>query len=158
MDTQESMESGIGAPIAAHPTVPQVQEFPQPVMEEVATTAIVSVEQPAQEAVPSGTLAQLTGYLNIGVGLVLLVILGLYAAGFGVWVTHLHVTHRDEGIHWMEQAVTSLFWLVVLLVVLRFVQHNTKLALQLLAVGVILFGGWFVISAIQASGGDDEHH
>lgn len=158
MDTQASTETGIGTPIAAHPTAPEQQSLDHSVTVEVPTTAVAIIEQPAQKPAPSGTLAQVTGYLNIGVGLLLLVILGVYALGFSIWVTHLHVAHRDEGIHWMEQAAIALFWLVVLLVVLRFVQHNTTFALQVLAAVIVLLGGWFVISAVQASGGDNEHH
>ena len=138
-------------PMAAQPTLVQ-EAVPAPVYEAVAET-IVPVAP-----VPTGSLALFTGYANIGIGFVVLVILGMYFAGFGIWVTHLHVTHRDEGVEWMERAVTTLFWLLVLLGIMRFIQFYPRIAMQILAVAIVLIGGWFVIKAVQAtSEGEDEH-
>lgn len=137
-------------PMAAQPSAPAVT-VPAPVYETI-------VEVPAAPPAPSGSLALFTGYANIGIGLVVLVILGMYLAGFGIWVTHLHVTHRDEGIEWMERAVTTVFWLLVLLGIIRFVQFYPEITMQILAIAIVLLGGWFVIKAVKAtSEGEDEH-
>lgn len=147
------------APMAAQPTVEPIILDSQP---QAAPTAIIVQEPtgvPNSGAVASdGSLALIAGYLNVGVGLVLLAALGMYITGFGIWITHLKVSGRDEGIEWMESAVRTLFYLIILMGLVRFAQYHTKLVLSILAIAVVLLGGWAVISAIQASGeGDDEH-
>lgn len=151
--TEEHAPIPSGAPPAAATSgavpIPAGVPAAVPAHQQLSTTSA------AAEA-PSGTLAQVAGYFNVGVGLVLLAALGLYAAGFGKWVTHLGLSYRDEGIHRMETATVMLFWLLVVLGVVRFVQYHTAFTLQLLAVLVVLFGGWFVIKAVQASGGEND--
>jgi hypothetical protein len=99
-----------------------------------------------------------TGYANIGVGFIVLAVLGMYIAGLGIWAAHIKVTGRDEGVEWMERAVSTLFWLLVILGIMRFVQYNPQLAMQIVAIVVVAIGGWLAIKAVQASGeGDDEH-
>lgn len=137
-------------PMAAQPSSAQ-EIVPVPMYETL-------VEVPTTPSAPTGSLALFTSYANIGIGFVVLVILGMYFAGFGIWVTHLHVTHRDEGIEWMERAVTTLFWLLVLLGIIRFIQFYPQIAMQILAVTIVLLGGWFVIKAVQATGAEGDEH
>lgn len=108
-------------------------------------------------AVEQGTLPVIAGYLNIGVGLVVLAIFGMYFAGFGIWITHLKVTGRDEGIHWMERAVITLFWLIVVLALVRFAQYHTQAALMVLGFIAVAVLAWLAVKVMQASGGEDEH-
>lgn len=109
-------------------------------------------------ATEPGTLPLIAGYLNIGVGLVVLAMFGMYIAGFGIWITHLKVTGRDEGIAWMERAVQTAFWLAVLLGAVRFVQHNTQAAIAILSVVVLIVVAWMAFKVIQASGAEDDEH
>jgi hypothetical protein len=160
--TTEVIEIGAGEPMSAQPTqvqtnpVPAIQEVVEPVQEVfVQETSVPAVPPPAE---PSGSLALFTGYANIGVGFIVLAVLGMYIAGLGIWAAHIKVTGRDEGIEWMERAVSTLFWLLVILGILRFVQYNPQLAMQIVAVVVVAIGGWLAIQAVRASGeGDDEH-
>lgn len=104
------------------------------------------------------TIGQVAGVLNIGAGVLLVAALLVFLSGFGVWVTHLGLPHRDEGLIAMEQGVGLLFILVCILAVVRFAQFHTQAVLQILAIALILFGGGMVIAALRASGGGDDEH
>ncbi len=113
---------------------------------------------PQTEAPADSTLSVVAGYLNVGVGLVVLAALGMYVAGFGIWITHLKVTGRDEGIEWMESAVRTLFYLIIVLGIVRFAQYHTQALMGIIAIAVVIFGGWALIGIIQASGGEEDEH
>lgn len=152
----------LGAPIPASPEggadgVPIVPAGQDTQIQPIPVTQTQAVTQ-APPAVESGTLPLIAGYLNIGVGLVVLAMFGMYFAGFGIWITHLKVTGRDEGIAWMERAVQTAFWLVVLLGIVRFVQYNTQAALAILSIIVLLVIAWLAFKVIQASGAEDDEH
>lgn len=153
--------------MAAQPTVQStVQPVVQPIVidsQPEAAPAAIIVQSPAGApdsgaVAPDGSLALIAGYLNVGVGLVLLAALGMYITGFGIWITHLKVSGRDGGIEWMESAVRTLFYLIILMGIVRFAQYHTKAVLSILAIAIILLGGWAVISAVQASGGGEDEH
>lgn len=127
---------------------------------EMAPVQIVEPPVGAQQVlqpVQSGTLPLIAGYLNIGIGIVVLAILGMYVAGFGIWVTHLHVSGRSEGIHWMQNAVITLFWLIVVLALIRFIQYHTQTALVILSFVVVGLLVWFAIQIAKSGGDEDEH-
>lgn len=96
------------APMAAQPTVQasvsSTTEAPSAVTVIDLTTS-VPVVSPTAPTPPDSTIAIIAGYLNVGVGLVVLVAIGLYIAGLGQWITHLKVSGRDQGVEWMESAV-----------------------------------------------------
>lgn len=102
------------------------------------------------------TVAQVAGILNIGAGALLIAALTMFLLGFGVWVTHLGLPHRDEGIAWMEHGVATLFTLVCILAIARFFQFHTQAVLQILAIAIVVFGGGVLIAALRAGGGKDE--
>ncbi len=102
------------------------------------------------------TIAQLAGILNIGAGVLLMVALLFFFSGFSVWITHLGLPYREEGIIQMERGVTILFVLVCILAVVRFFHFHTQAVLQILAIAVALLIGWLIIVAIQQGGKDEE--
>lgn len=114
---------------------------------------------PAQAGNDALSLAQVAGYLNILAGLMLLAALGMFLGGLGQWWAHLGLPARDEGIQWMRRGVTTLFVLVVLLGIVRFIQFHAQFALGALALGILLLGGWAVISIAKAtSAGEEDDH
>jgi len=117
-----------------------------------------SVVQPAPAGSDALTLSQVAGYLNIVAGLMLLAALGMFLGGLSQWWAHLGLPARDEGIMWMGRGVSTLMFLVVLLGLVRFVQLHPQAALEVVALAIILFGGWAVIAVVKAtSAGEDEH-
>ena len=101
------------------------------------------------------TVAQIAGIVNIGAGVLLMVALLLFFGGLGTWAVHLGLPHRDEGIILMEHGVVLLFTLVCILGIARLVQFHTQAVLQILAIALILFGGYIVI-IVARSGGEEE--
>jgi hypothetical protein len=155
--------------MAAQPTGGTVQtpSAPSTVPPSDTVQVIDLTGAPASQAVvapsdgviaPDSTLAVVAGYLNVGVGLIVLAALGMYVAGFGTWITHLKVTGRDQGIEWMESAVRTLFYLIIVLGLVRFAQYHTQAFMGVIAVAVVIFGGWAVIGIIKASGGEEDEH
>lgn len=104
-------------------------------------------------------ISHLAGLLNIFSGVLLVLAVGFFVSGFFKWITHIGLPHRDEGILSMSQGVSMLFFLVVMLWVVRIVQYHSQAVMRILAIAVVLFGGWVVIQAVKAAnaGGDDEH-
>lgn len=152
----------MGAPIPAGTEAVPAPAVP---LEGIPVDAALVPVQIAQQlpttpppATEPGTLPLIAGYLNIGVGLVVLAMFGMYITGLGIWAAHLKVTGRDEGIAWMERAVQTAFWLVVLLGIVRFVQYNTQAAIAILSVVVLLVVAWMAFKVIQASGAEDDEH
>lgn len=148
--------------MAASPTVQAVEPVQTPAQPAEAVQVIDLTGAPGTPqaiSTPSdSTLSLVAGYLNVGVGLVVLAALGMYVAGFGIWITHLKVSGRDEGIEWMESAVRTLFYLIIVLGIVRFAQYHTQALLGIIAIAVVIFGGWALVSVIQASGGEEDEH
>lgn len=149
-------DQGLGAPLSAEPaqiaTTTAAEPIVGPTFFEHGTDASVG------PFAATGTLALVAGYLNIGVGIVLVVMLGMYLGGFMLWLTHLGLPHRDEGIALMERAVSILFWLIVVLAALRFAQFYPQVVVFAIAVVIIGLGVWAAVSIARASGaGDGEH-
>jgi hypothetical protein len=146
--------------MAAQPSVPTATatatETVTPSVQVIDLTTAPAASSPI--VAPDGSLAMIAGYLNVGVGLVVLAALGMYVAGFGTWITHLKVSGRDVGIEWMESAVRTLFYLIIVLGLVRFAQYHTQALLGVIAIAILLFGGWAVIGVIQASGGGEDEH
>lgn len=148
------------APIPALPAGDVPVQYTEPPVHDMAPVQVIDALPQAQEVlqpVQSGTLPLIAGYLNIGIGLVVLAVLGMYLAGFGIWVTHLHVSGRSEGIHWMQNAVITLFWLIVVLALIRFVQYHTATALVILSFAIVGLLVWFAIQIAKSGGDEDEH-
>ncbi len=102
------------------------------------------------------TVSQVAGMLNIGAGVLFVAALLMFGGGFVTWIIHLGLPHRDEGIIWMEHGVKTLFTLACILILVRFTQSHTQAVLQVLAIAVILLGGYLVIMAMRESGGEED--
>lgn len=156
----DTTDQGLGAPISAQPIETATSSIiAEPIAAQpTGAQPSTGIQVPAGPVAATGTLALVAGYLNIGVGIVLVVLLGMYVAGFMLWLTHLGLPHRDEGIKWMERAVSTLFWLVVVLAAVRFAQFYPQVVILLVALAVIGLGVWAAVSIARSSGeGEDEH-
>lgn len=152
----DTTDQGLGTPIHAQSDTATTAVDAQPIAAQPASGP--HTEVPAGPVAATGTLALVAGYLNIGVGLVLVALIGMFIGGFMLWLTHLGLPHRDEGIKWMERAVSTLFWLVVVLAGVRFAQYYPQIVVLLVALAVIGLGVWAAVSIARTSGeGEDEH-
>lgn len=122
-------------------------------------THAITAHLPCVRYTTSMDIAHLAGFLNLFSGVLLVAGIGFFISGFFKWITHLGLPHRDEGIVSMSQGVSMLFFLVIMLWVVRIVQYHTQAVMRIITIAVVLFGGWIVIKAVQAAnaGAADEH-
>lgn len=103
----------------------------------------------------SGLLTQVVGLFNIFVGLMLVVALLAYGAGFVMWATRLGSwpSPRDEAIHIMMWTPTILFVLVVLLAVVQFLQNHPRAGAYIISTIILLVViGVIIYLALNARG------
>ncbi len=103
---------------------------------------------------------KVAGVFNIFVGFMLTAAILVYGIGFVVWVTRLHTwpTYRDDGVKILEWAVIILFILLVIMILVRFFQQNTALAMSILATIVLAVILWLVIKSLAAPKEKKEEH
>lgn len=108
------------------------------------------------------TLTQFVGLFNVFVGLLLTLAFLLMGAASVMWVVRLGTTptYRDEAIRLMQWAVSILFVLVLLLLVVQFVQRHTANAVYIMGFFIIALAAWAIIWAYResAKGGEEEEH
>src|SRR3990167_6382361 len=88
--------------------------------------ALLSLTVPHQ--VFAQTLAGVTGFFNIFVGLMLTVARVTYGIGAVIWIVRLGTwpSYRTEAIKILEWSVVILFVLVVLLLIVQFFRYHPK--------------------------------
>lgn len=103
------------------------------------------------------SLVQVVGVFNIFVGLMLTASMVMMGAGIILWFTRLGTwpTYRDEAIHLMMWAVTILFVLLILMVILNFVQVHTAGAAFIFGL-ILLAGAAWVVMQVASEGGEEE--
>ena len=101
-------------------------------------------------------LGQVVGYLNVVVGLMLVVAFICMGAGFGVYISRIGLVGRELGILMMSWAVSILFVLVIMLWAIKLIQTHPQLAAMIAAIVVFLFVGRIVLAVISASNEEEE--
>lgn len=105
------------------------------------------------------TLGSLFGLFDLVAGLLLVAAILTFGAGLSTYFARLALAGREESIGTLEQGVRLLFVLVVLLGIVKYVQNNTAVVLELLAGVILIFLGYFALEAIKSSNAapDDKH-
>src|SRR3989344_3668673 len=115
--------------------------------------ALLSLTVPHQ--VFAQTLAGVTGFFNIFVGLMLTVALVTYGIGAVIWIVRLGTwpSYRTEAIKILEWSVVILFVLVVLLAIVQFFQNHTREGSYVASIIVGLIIIWIILCLAAHSGG-----
>ncbi len=102
-------------------------------------------------------MAQVVGFFNVFVGLMLTAALITYMIGVGVWSVRLGSwpSYRTEAIVIMEWSVAILFILVVLLSIVQFFQNYPRIASYVVSTIFLLIVASIVI-VVAAKGKDKE--
>lgn len=102
------------------------------------------------------TLIQVLGLLNVFVGLFLVASMLLFGGGFIVWLARLGTVHRETGVKIMEWGVVSLFVLVVLLGLVRLIEHHTEVVAYVAGVIILIVIALFILQALESRKEDKE--
>src|SRR3990167_8019990 len=89
-------------------------------------------------SVSAQTLFQVTGVLNIFVGLLVVAAFVAFGTGLVYYLAHLELEKRIHGIHIMEWGVSIVFVLIVLLAVAKFVREYTSIVIGIVSVVMFL--------------------
>ena len=111
--------------------------------------ALLSLTVPHQ--VFAQTLAGVTGFFNIFVGLVLTVALVTYGIGAVIWIVRLGTwpSYRTEAIKILEWSVVILFVLVVLLLIVQFFRDHPTASSYLIAVVLLALLLWAILALVK---------
>lgn len=106
-------------------------------------------------------LVQAVGIFNIFVGLMLVVAVLVYFGSLVGWYIRRGVStgYRDEMIALMQWPVVILFVLLIMLALIRFVQHSQGVASFVLGLFLFFMIAWVALQLASASakGGEKEH-
>lgn len=113
----------------------------------LAGVALVAL---APENASALTFVQVVGLFHIVIGLLLTATLLVFAIGITLYVSRINTwpSHRDEAIRVLEWGVVMLFVLILLIALVNFFQRHSGIALPVLAFGIMLVVGFFVLRAI----------
>ncbi len=103
-------------------------------------------------------MAQVVGFFNVFVGLMLTAALITYAIGVGMWATRLGSwpSYRTEAIVIMEWSVAILFVLVILLSIVQFFQNYPRIASYVFTTIFLLIVVVGIVIIATAKGKDEE--
>ncbi|HWP61040.1 MAG TPA: hypothetical protein VN495_00345 [Candidatus Paceibacterota bacterium] len=92
------------------------------------------------------TTAQVLGYFNLLVGLMLTASILLFCGGFAQYLSRLGTwpTYRDDSVNMMKAGVATLFTLIVLLAIQQFLSTHLLVAVSIVALIVIIAVVWVI--------------
>ena len=124
---------------------------------EVSTQLVAEVGAPAA-TLDGGdfTVSAAAGLLNVVAGLMLVAAFLLFFVGGVAYLSRLGLVGRVEGLHYMMWGVRVLFVLVIVLGVVQHVQNNPNVVIWIVALVVMVFGGYAIIKTIQESGEESD--
>lgn len=97
--------------------------------------------------------AQVLGYFNLLVGLMLVASLVLFLGGFVIYLVRLGTwpTYRDEAVKLMLYGVAVLFTLIALLAIQQFLSAHLLVAVSFVALVVIVAIVWLIVKDITTT-------
>lgn len=91
--------------------------------------------------------AQVLGFFNLVVGLMLISSLGLFVGGFIMYLIRLGTwpTYRDDALRIMEFGVSVLFTLIMLLAIQQFLATHIMVAVSAAGLIIIVLFAWVIV-------------